>query len=78
MWRKRAHTLSPLTKLGFTKFKFEWTDVEQKAFMTIKIVGRDVLLSYPNFSEEFIICTDASKMQLRGVISQQVKPIAFH
>ena len=26
-----------------------------------KIVGRDVLLSYPNFSEDFIIHTDANK-----------------
>ena len=42
------------------------------------IVGRDVLLSYPNFGEKFIIHTDASKTQLGGVISKNGKPIAFY
>ena len=40
-----------------------------------KIVGKDFLLSYPNFSGEFITHTDAIKMQIRGVISQNYKPI---
>ena len=43
-----------------------------------KIVGRDVLLSYPDFSKEFTICTDASKYQLGAVISQEDKTIAFY
>ena len=43
-----------------------------------KIVGRDVLLYYPNFSEGFIIHKDASKTQLGGVISQNLNPIAFY
>ena len=43
-----------------------------------KIVGRDFLLSYHNFSENFMIHTDASKTQLGGVISQNGKPIAFY
>ena len=43
-----------------------------------KIVGRDVLISYPNFSEKLIIHTDAGKAQLRGIISQNVKHIAFY
>ena len=42
-----------------------------------KIVGRDVLLYYPNFSEKLIIHIDASKMNLGGVMSQNGKPIAF-
>ena len=33
-----------------------------------KIIGRDVLLSYHNFSEWFMIHTDARKEQLRGAI----------
>ena len=41
------------------------------------IIGRDVLLSYPNFNEEFIINTGAIKSQLRGEISQTVNPIEF-
>ena len=43
-----------------------------------KIVGRCVLLSYPNFSKRFIVHTDSSKTQLVGVISQNRKPISFH
>ena len=43
-----------------------------------KIVGLDVLPSYPNFSEKFIIHTNASKTQLGGVIIQNSKPIASY
>ena len=43
-----------------------------------KIVGRDVLLSYLKCRKTFIIHTDASKTHLGGVISQNVKPIAFY
>ena len=43
-----------------------------------KIIGRDVLLSYPNFNEEFIIHTGAIKAQLRGEMSQTVNPIDFY
>ena len=50
IWRKRANTLAPLTKLCSMKVKLKWTDVENNDFIaTKKIVGRDVLLSYPNF-----------------------------
>ena len=76
MFRKRAHTLAPLTKLCSTKFKFKCTDVENNYFIAMKnIVGRDVLLSYPNFSRKFTIHTNASKTQLGGVISKNGKPI---
>ena len=43
-----------------------------------KIVGHDVLPSYPNSSERFITHTDASKTQLMGIISKNGKPIAFY
>ena len=43
-----------------------------------KILGRDVLLSYHNFSETFIIYTDASKNQPGGIISQKGITIAFY
>ena len=41
----------------------------------IIIIGREVLLSCPNFSEEFIIHIETSKTQLGGVTSHQRKPI---
>ena len=59
----QAHTYT-------TNIKFKWTDVENDDFIAMKkIVGRDVLLSYTNFSERFIIHTGASKTQLWGVLS---------
>ena len=70
MWRKRAHTLAPLTKICSTKVKFKWTDVENNAFIAMKkIVGCDVLLSYPNFRIFFIINTDAKNNQIGGILS---------
>ena len=79
MWIHRSEILAPLTRLSSNKVPFQWTDVEQTAFETIKtIVGREVLLSYPDFSKPFHIHMDASKTQLGSVISQDKKPIAFY
>ena len=44
----------------------------------IKVLGREVMLSYPDFSKPFEIHMDASKTQLGAVISQGGKPIAFY
>ena len=79
MWRKRAHELVPITKICSTKVKFKWTDIENNAFIAMKkIVGRDVLLYYPNFSERSIIHTDARKTQLGGVTIKNGKSIDFY
>ena len=42
------------------------------------MIGREVLLAYPDFNAPFEIHTDASKLQLGAVISQKGKPIAFY
>ena len=42
------------------------------------MIGREVLLDYPDFNAPFEIHTDASKLQLGTVISQKGKPIASH
>ena len=79
MWPRRAHLLSPLTKLTSSKVKFKWEIEHQLAFEAMKKqVGRDVLLSYPDFTKKFIIHAYASKTQLGGIISQNDKPIAFY
>ena len=79
MWRKRAHTLAPLTKLCSMKVKFKWTDEDNDYFIAMKkIGGRDVPLYYPNFSERFIIHTEARKKKLGGVVSKNGKPITFY
>ena len=79
MWIKRSHLLTPLTNLTSKNVKFQWTAKEQKAFDLIKrIIARETLLSYPDFSKLFDIHTDASHYQLGAVISQNGKPIAFY
>ena len=79
MWKGRSHLLAPLTALTSKTVKWQWTDKEQKAFNEIKkVISRDVLLSYPDFSKPFVIYTDASKVQLGAVITQDGKPIAFY
>src|SRR5687767_6344003 len=43
-----------------------------------RIIMRETLLAYPNFSEVFNIHTDASLTQLGACISQNGRPIAFY
>jgi len=45
--------------------------------MCKKIMAKEALLAYPDFSKPFVIHTDASHYQLGGVVSQDGKPIAF-
>ena len=79
MWIRRSHVLAPLTKLVSKDAKWEWGPTQQKAFDTIKrIVTREVLLAYPDFSKTFDVHTDASHEQLGAVISQDGRPIAFY
>ena len=79
MWIRRSEVLAPLTRRTSSNIKFQWTDVEQTAFEKNKqIVGRETLLSYPDFNLPFEIHTDASNTQLGAVISQNNKPIAFY
>ena len=53
--------------------------MEKNSFMTTKkIVYKDVLISYPNFSEDFIIHTNTSKTHLGRVMIQNRKPSYFN
>ena len=42
------------------------------------MIGREVLLAYPDFTAPFEIHTEASKLQIGAVISQKGKPIFFY
>ncbi len=44
----------------------------------MKLKRRETLLSFPDFSKEFHIYTDASDYQLGAVIMQNDKPLAFY
>jgi hypothetical protein len=65
MWIRRSHLLAPLTALSSKKAKWHWTSEEQKAFEQVKkVIAKDVLLAYPDFTLPFDIHTDASHTQL--------------
>jgi hypothetical protein len=52
MWIRRSDVLAPLSKLTSNTEKWRWTDVEQKAFETMKrIIARETLLAYPDFNK---------------------------
>ncbi len=79
MWKRCNDLLALLTTLCSLAVKWQWTDVEQKAFDLIKAaISKDVLLLYPDFSRPFDINTDASKVLLGSVISQSGRPVAFY
>jgi hypothetical protein len=78
MWTKRSHILAPLASLTSKLAKWHWGNVEQTAFDNIKkIVAKEVLLSYPDFTKPFQMYTDASHLQLGAIITQSGKPIAY-
>jgi hypothetical protein len=71
MWKGRSHVLAPLTELVSKIKAFQWKEEQQKAFELIKkIMSRETLLSFPDFSKPFHIYADASDYQLGSVIMQ--------
>src|SRR5688500_3838576 len=79
IWPQRSHILAPLTALTSVNVPWKWTADHQSAFNeTKRIIMRETLLAYPNFSEVFDIHTDASLSQSGACIPQNGKPIAFY
>jgi hypothetical protein len=80
MWVHRSELLTPLTSMTSKNVKFNWTDEHQKAFEYIKkIICREVMLTFPDFSKPFHIYTYASDKKLgAAVITQNEKAIAFY
>jgi hypothetical protein len=71
MWKGCSHVLVPLTELESKKKPFQWKEGQQKSFELIKkIMSRETLLSFPDFSKIFHIYADASDYQLGSVIMQ--------
>ena len=79
MWQKGYGLLATLTALTSKNSKYDWKDENQNYFDAIKrVIGREVLLAYPDFNAPFEIRTDASKLQVYAVIPQKGKPIDFY
>ena len=91
LWARHSEMLAPLTSLvgecGHTKVTranktkkraWYWDEVHQIAFENVKAtIAKDVVLAYPDYSQEFEIYTDALSKQLDAVITQGNKPITF-
>ena len=79
MWPQRSHFLAPLSSMTSAKIKWKWTPECQEAFEQMKaLIAKETLVTFPDFSKEFEIHTDASKLQLGACISQEGKPVAFY
>jgi len=79
MWKGRSDLLAPLSALTSKKAPWKWIETHQAAFDAMKkAIARETILAYPDFDKPFHIHTDASKVQLGAVISQDDKPIAFY
>ena len=73
-WQKRSHILKPPNALASPKKPFKWTEECQAAFEEMKrAVSHETLLTFPDFNEEFHVCTDAGDCQLGAVIMQKGK-----
>jgi len=78
MWKHRSHVLAPLAALVGKNTPFKWRDEHQKGFDEMKrIVSKEILLSFPDYSKDFEIYTDASDKQLGAVLKQGNKTLAF-
>jgi hypothetical protein len=83
LWQHCSHILAPLTNsVGGSndkKKRLIWTKECDDAFKQIKkLVIKDTMLAFPNFTIKFVIQTDASSRQLGAVIMQNGRPIAFY
>ena len=75
MWQKCSELLALLTDLTSKNVKYEWKDERQKCFDAIKrVIGRELLLSYPDFNAPFEIHTDASKLQIGALYPKMTSP----
>ncbi|KAG7357555.1 reverse transcriptase RNA-dependent DNA polymerase [Nitzschia inconspicua] len=78
MWKGRSDILAPLAELAGKNSIFRWTEKQQQAFDKMKaMVGKEVMLSFPNYNERFQLYTDASDLQLGAVLMQGKKTLAF-
>jgi hypothetical protein len=62
---------SPITELQKKNKKFVWTEKCTEAFRRLKeLLTTTLILKVPNMDMDFLVCTDASKEVLGGVLMQ--------
>ena len=81
LWPRRSHILAPLNKLSSVKGKknWKWGPAENKAFLEAKrMLSKEALLSFPDFTKQFHLYSDASDKQLGATVVQEGKPLGFY
>mgnify|MGYP000060359936 FL=1 len=57
---------------------FKWTPECQHSFNELKkLISKEVLLSFPDYTQKFVLMPDASDRQPGAVLLQNGKPLAF-
>ncbi|GJQ70538.1 hypothetical protein Trydic_g221, partial [Trypoxylus dichotomus] len=77
-----AKIAKPLTSLLRKDIPFIWSASQQQSFDTFRtILTNEPLLIYPDFSQDFVLTTDASNFAIGSVLSQggigKDRPIAY-
>jgi len=66
-----SKTARPLTNLLKKDIEFEWTDAQELAFLSLKTsLCSEPLLQYPDFTQPFLVTTDASNYAIGDILSQ--------
>ncbi len=77
-----ADIAQPLSLLLKKNIEFSWEPTQTKAFETLKekLTSSPVLI-FPDYTKDFILCTDASDIGLAGILMQErngnAHPIAY-
>jgi len=70
-----VYPITPLQKKGRT---FIWTPQCQKSFEQLKhLLTTTPILSMANLSKDYVVCTDASKEGVGGMLMQEGKVIVY-
>jgi len=78
MWKGRSHLMTPLTDRTSKTMAFKWMLECQHSFNELKkLISKEVLLSFPDYTQKFVLMPDASDRQPGAVLMQNGKPLAF-
>jgi hypothetical protein len=69
---------NPITKLQKKNKKFLWNKKCAEEIQRIKeLLTTTLILKFPNMDKEFLVCTDASKEGLGGLLMQDSRVISY-